>query len=122
MASITKVKIEDKLSSFTEHWTPKIVSELNGQFVKLAKVKGDFVWHKHDDEDELFFVISGTLFIELEDDTLELNAGELVVIPRGVDHRPYAPEEAHIMLFEPATTLNTGDTEGDLTVRDLEKI
>lgn len=122
MASITKVNIEDKLSSFTEHWTPKIVNELNGQFVKLAKVKGDFVWHKHDDEDELFFVISGTLFIELEDDTLELNAGELVVIPRGVDHRPYAPEEAHIMLFEPATTLNTGDTEGDLTVRDLEKI
>lgn len=122
MTSISKVNIEDKLSSFTEHWTPKIVSELNGQFVKLAKVKGDFVWHKHDDEDELFFVISGTLFIELEDDTLELNAGELVVIPRGVDHRPYAQEEAHIMLFEPATTLNTGDTEGDLTVRDLEKI
>lgn len=119
---IEKVNIESKLKSFDEYWTPKIVGELNNQFVKLAKFKGDFTMHKHDHEDELFYVIEGTLFIELENKTIELNKGEFVVIPKGVNHKPYAPEEVSVMLFEPSTTLNTGDKINDLTVSDLDKI
>ena len=132
---IKKVNLQEKLSTFSEHWTPKIVGELNGQMVKLAKVKGDFVMHQHEQEDELFYVISGTLFIELKDKTLELqpgepafaerssaSAGRFVIIPRGVEHKPYAPEEVCIMLFEPASTLNTGDAESELRVEKLEKI
>jgi mannose-6-phosphate isomerase-like protein (cupin superfamily) len=119
---ISKVNLNSKLETFTEHWTPKIVGELNNQLVKIAKFKGDFVMHKHEQEDELFYVITGQLFIELVDKTLELNAGEFVIIPRGVEHKPYAPEEVSVMLFEPSTTLNTGNTENELTVSDLDKI
>ncbi len=119
---IKKVNLQSKLNTFSEYWSPKIVGELNGQMVKIAKFKGEFVMHKHDKEDELFYVIQGQLFIELKDQILELNSGEFVVIPKGVDHKPYAPEEVSIMLFEPATTLNTGNIESDLTVSELDKI
>ncbi|MDG1330767.1 MAG: cupin domain-containing protein [Crocinitomicaceae bacterium] len=117
-----KVNLSSKLETFSEHWTPKIVGELNGQHVKIAKLQGEFVMHKHDEEDELFYVIEGTLFIELEDETLELNQGEFVIIPKGVEHKPYAPEEVHVMLFEPASTLNTGDAESDLKVSNPDRI
>ncbi|PQJ80849.1 mannose-6-phosphate isomerase [Polaribacter porphyrae] len=119
---MTKVNLQSKLEKFNEYWTPKIVGELNNQFVKVAKFKGDFVMHKHDDEDELFYVIAGTLFIKLADKTLELNAGEFAIIPKGVLHQPFAPEEVHILLFEPASTLNTGNTVNNLTVSKLDKI
>ncbi len=98
------------------------MGELNNQFVKLAKLKGEFVMHKHDHEDELFYVIEGKLFIELLDKTLELNAGEFVIIPKGVEHKPYAPEEVSVMLFEPASTLNTGNTQNEFTLPDLDRI
>lgn len=119
---IQKVNINDKLSTFDDFYNPRIIGELNGQYVKIAKMKGDFIMHKHDDEDELFHVVSGTLFIELEHKTLELNPGEFVIIPKGVNHKPYAPEEVSIMLFEPIATLNTGNSPSDLTRIKLEKI
>lgn len=119
---INKVNVQSKLNTFNEYWTPKIVGELNNQFVKIAKFKGEFVMHKHEQEDELFYVINGKLFIELADKTLELNTGEFVIIPKGVEHKPYAPEEVSVMLFEPASTLNTGNTKNELTVSDLDKI
>lgn len=119
---IKKVNLQSKLKTFSEYWTPKIVGELNNQHVKIAKFKGEFVMHKHEQEDELFYVIDGKLFIELKDKTVELNSGEFVVIPKGVLHKPYAPEEVSVLLFEPATTLNTGNTKNELTVTDLDKI
>ncbi len=119
---IEKVNIKQKLQTFTDHWSPKIVGELNNQQVKLAKFEGEFVMHHHEHEDEFFYVVAGELFIELKDKTLHLNAGEFVIIPKGVDHKPYAPQEAHIMLFEPASTLNTGNADSNLTVTDLDKI
>ena len=119
---IDKVNLEEKLGLFSEHWTPKVIGELNNQYVKLAKLKGEFVMHQHDHEDELFLVVSGTLFIELTNKTLELGPGELVIIPKGTPHKPYAPEEVSVMLFEPKSTLNTGEVASDLTVEDLEKI
>lgn len=119
---IDKVNLRSKLQTFSEYWTPKIVGELNQQLVKIAKFKGEFVMHQHEHEDELFYVIDGQLFIELEDKTLELNPGEFVVIPRGTNHKPYAPQEVSVMLFEPASTLNTGNVNNDLTVSDPDKI
>ena len=119
---INKVNLRSKLDSFDAYWTPKIVGELNSQYVKLAKFKGDFVMHHHEKEDELFFVVDGTLYIELEDKTLELHPGEFVIIPRGVPHKPYASDEVSVMLFEPATTLNTGNTTNEWTKPDLDKI
>jgi len=119
---ISKVNLADKLDAFNEHWSPKIIGELNNQHVKVAKLKGTFTMHHHDHEDELFYVISGELFIELQAKTLHLRSGEFVIIPKGVDHKPYAPEECHVMLFEPVSTLNTGNIENDMTVRDLDKI
>ncbi|MEM7054843.1 MAG: cupin domain-containing protein [Pseudomonadota bacterium] len=117
-----KVRVAQKFAQFSEYWTPKIVGELNGQYVKLAKFKGDFVMHQHEREDELFFVLEGVLMIELEDQTLQINAGEFVIIPCGVKHRPYAHEEVHVMLLEPASTLNTGDADSELTVSKPEHI
>jgi len=119
---IKKVNLKSKLNTFDEHWTPKIVGELNVQHVKIAMLKGDFIMHNHAQEDELFYVIDGTLYIELNDKTLELKSGEFVIIPKGVDHKPYAPEEVSVMLFEPSSTLNTGNTQSELTVSDLDKI
>lgn len=103
------VNVEQKLSLFNELWSPKIIAELNDNYVKLAKLQGEFIWHIHDDDDEMFFVISGNLNIELRDKTLELKPGELTVIPKGVEHRPVAKSEVSIMLIETKDTINTGD-------------
>ncbi len=117
-----KVNIDKKLSLFSDYWNPKIVGELNNQYVKLVKFKGVFVWHKHDNEDEMFLVINGTLKMEFRDKTIKLNKNEFIVVPKGVEHRPVGDEEVSVLLFEPAVTLNTGDTEGDLTVEELKWI
>ncbi len=119
---INKVNLHSKLKTFNEYWSPKIVGELNDQFVKIAKFKGEFVLHTHEQEDELFYVIEGVLFIALKNKTLELNAGEFVIIPKGVPHKPFAPEEVSVLLFEPASTLNTGTIKNERTVTDLDKI
>lgn len=117
-----KVNVKEKFAQIDAYWSPRIVAELNGQHVKLAKLKGEFVWHKHLDADELFFVISGRLTIELRDTNIDLGAGEFFVVPSGVEHRPVAHEEVHLMLFEPVGTLNTGDAGGDRTVLDPERL
>lgn len=117
-----KVNLAQKLALFTEHWSPKIVGELNGQQVKLAKFKGAFVWHKHDHEDELFMVLKGRFTMEFRDRTVELNEQEFLVVPRGVEHRPVATEEVSILLFEPASTLNTGNVENHLTQHQPDRI
>ncbi|MUV04221.1 cupin domain-containing protein [Flavobacterium rakeshii] len=116
------VNLKEKFDSFTEYWNPKIVGELNGQLVKVAKFKDEFVMHKHDNEDEMFLVMEGKLLMELDDKTLEINAGEFVVIPKGTNHKPVAVGEVKVMLFEPNTTLNTGNTENDFTVKNLDRI
>ena len=110
-----KINLEEKFALFNEHWTPKIISELNDYQIKIVKVEGDFVWHDHSDTDEFFFVIEGTLFIEFESETMELNAGELYVVPKGVQHRPFAQKECKVMLIEPRGVVNTGDANSDLT-------
>jgi mannose-6-phosphate isomerase-like protein (cupin superfamily) len=117
-----KVNINEKLNLFKDHWHPRIVGELNGQHVKLVKFQGEFVWHKHDDEDELFFVVKGKFKMEYRDKTLEINENEFVIVPRGVEHRPVAEYEVSIMLFEPNTTLNTGNVQNHLTQSNLDTI
>ena len=117
-----RVNLEEKLSQFDEHWSPKIVGELNGQHVKLAKVLGEFVWHHHEHEDEMFYVVKGELTLKFHDRDVVLKAGEFCVVPRGVEHKPVAEEEVHLMLFEPASTLNTGNITSDLTKENLERI
>lgn len=117
-----KVNIEQKLSLFSDHYSPKIVGELNGQHVKLVKFKGEFIWHKHDHEDELFYVLKGSFTMEFRDRSVTVNENEFLIVPHGVEHRPVAAEEVSIMLFEPATTLNTGDTESEMTKHVLDKI
>lgn len=117
-----KVIIAEKLKLFAEYWSPKIVGELNGQLVKLAKFKGEFVWHKHDNEDEMFLVIEGVLKMELRDKIIEINKNEFLIVPKGTEHKPVAEEEVSVMLFEPSTTLNTGNTENELTKHLLDKI
>ncbi len=117
-----KVNLEEKFPLFSEYWSPKIVGKLNGQNVKLAKFKGEFVWHKHDKEDEMFFVVDGTFKIEFRDKTITLNKDEFLIVPKGIEHKPIAENEVLVMLFEPATTLNTGDTENELTKRKLDWI
>jgi len=119
---IKKINLNEKFALFSEHWSPKIVGELNQQQVKIAKLKGEFVSHKHDHEDELFMVIHSQLFIELENETVELNEGEFVIIPKGVQHKPFAPEEVKVLLFEPATTLNTGEVTNHLTGANLDRL
>ena len=120
--SMQKVNLSEKFSLFQDYWNPRIAGELNGQQVKLVKFKGEFVWHKHDHEDELFFVVSGSFRLELRDKVIDLHEGEFLVVPKGVEHRPVADEEVSVMLFEPAATLNTGDAKSDLTKETLEKI
>ena len=117
-----KVNIEEKLGTFSDHWNPRIIGELNGQYVKAVKLKGEFVWHHHDNEDELFLVIKGTLKMEFRDRIEEVNEGEFIIVPRGVEHKPVANEEVHILLFEPASTLNTGNVENEKTRKTLEHI
>lgn len=119
---MNKITLSEKFLLFSEYWSPKIVGELNGQNVKLAKFKGEFVWHKHDNEDEMFFVVDGILKIEFRDKTVTLNKDEFLIVPKGVEHKPIAENEVLVMLFEPATTLNTGDTENELTKYKLDWI
>jgi mannose-6-phosphate isomerase-like protein (cupin superfamily) len=117
-----KVNLAEKFTLFSDHWSPKIVAELNGQQVKLVKFQGEFVWHHHDHEDELFMVIKGRFCMEFRDRQVWLEEGELIVIPKGVEHRPVAPEEVQVLLFEPSSTLNTGNVETNLTVAQLQQI
>jgi len=119
---MNKVNVAEKLASFSDYWNPRIVGELNGQHVKLAKLKGEFVWHQHEEEDELFYVLSGTLIMEFRDKSEKIEKGEFIIVPQGVEHRPVAEDEVSVMLFEPKTTLNTGDTTNDFTKPNLEKI
>jgi len=119
---INKVDLKEKFSLFNEHWQPRIAGELNGQYVKLAKLKGEFIWHQHENEDELFMVIKGKLKIKLRDNEIDLDEGQFFIIPRGVEHLPVAEEEVHVMLFEPKTVLNTGDRKNEKTLEKLQKI
>lgn len=114
--------MHQKLALFSEHWSPKIVGELNGQQVKLAKFKGAFTWHQHEAEDELFFVLKGSFRMEYRDKTITVNENEFLIVPKGTEHRPVADEEVCVMLFEPASTLNTGNTVNDLTKPVLDRI
>lgn len=116
------VNLSNKFALFHEHFSPKIAGELNDSYVKLVKVKGEFVWHHHEMEDELFLVVKGRLLIKLRDRDLQLEEGEFVIIPRGVEHLPIAEEEAHILLLEPKTTLNTGTEINERTVAELERV
>ncbi|MDA3902878.1 MAG: cupin domain-containing protein [Desulfuromusa sp.] len=113
---MNKVNLEDKFSQFDGHWQPKIVGELNGQYVKLARLKGEFVWHQHESEDELFMVIKGQLLIKLRDRDVILNSGEFFIIPRGVEHIPIADNEVEVMLFEPKSVVNTGNIQDERTL------
>ncbi len=117
-----KINIAEKLSLFSDYWNPRIVGELNGQQVKLVKFQGEFVWHQHEHEDELFYVVQGSFCMEFRDKVVELQTGECIIVPRGVEHRPVAAAEVSVMLFEPATTLNTGNTQNERTRNELEKI
>ena len=117
-----KVNLKQKFDQITEYWKPYIAGELNGQHVKLDKLKGEFVWHSHANEDEMFLVVKGRFRMDLRDAPVWLEEGEFIVIPKGVEHRPVAPEECWILLFEPATTLNTGNVENERTLRKLERI
>jgi mannose-6-phosphate isomerase-like protein (cupin superfamily) len=117
-----KINIEAKLNLFSDYFNPRVVGELNGQHVKLVKFQGEFVWHSHEQEDEMFYVVKGSFNMEFRDKTVTINENEFLIVPRGVEHRPVATEEVSIMLFEPATTLNTGDAGGELTRHELERI
>jgi len=117
-----KVNLAEKLGQFSERWSPRIVGELNGQHVKLVKLAGEFVWHHHVSEDELFLVLDGHLDMHLRDRVVALEPGELFIVPRGVEHKPVAPGEAHVLLFEPAATLNTGNVHNERTVEAPQRI
>ena len=117
-----KVSLAGKFALFADHWSPKVAGELNGQQVKLVKFRGEFLWHHHDHEDELFLVHRGAFRMEFRDRTVDLRAGDFIIVPRGVEHRPVADEEAEVLLFEPASTLNTGNVRNERTVERLERI
>ena len=117
-----KVNLAQKLSLFNEHWSPKIIGDLNESHIKVAKLKGEFVWHHHDHEDEMFLVISGKLTIRFKDEDVELTEGEFLIIPKGVEHLPVAKEEVSVMLIEPKGTLNTGNVKNDRTLDSLDRI
>jgi mannose-6-phosphate isomerase-like protein (cupin superfamily) len=119
---LTKVNLAEKLSLFDDHWSPKIVGEVNDAHVKLVKVRGEFVWHHHAAEDELFLVLKGRLIIRLRDGEVVLDPGEFVIVPRGVEHLPVAADEVHLLLLEPKTTLNTGNVRGERTVDDPQPL
>ena len=119
---MNKINLQDKMNQVSEQWTPKIIGELNGQHVKLAKLKGEFVWHAHENEDELFMVVKGQLFIELRDEKIQLNEGEIFIVPKGVEHKPIAKEEVHVLLFEPAMIKHTGEVQHELTKENLDWI
>ncbi len=119
-----RISLREQLASFDEHWAPKVVGELNGQYVKVVKFLGAYAWHHHDDEDEMFLVVEGNMRLEFRDKSVELAPGEFVIVPRGVEHRPVSEAECHVVLFEPATTRNTGNVTNELTVEpgELPKI
>jgi mannose-6-phosphate isomerase-like protein (cupin superfamily) len=117
-----KINIAEKFTQIPEPWNPHIAGELNGQYVKLGKFKGDFVWHHHEHEDELFLVTKGQIRIDFRDRSVTLNEGEFIIVPRGVEHRPVAEKEACVLLFEPASTLNTGNVENELTLHKLNRV
>ena len=119
---IIAINLNKKLDAFQDFWSPKIVGELNDSYVKLAKLKGEFVWHHHDAEDELFLVLKGSLLMKLRDRDIRVEQGEFVILPRGVDHLPIAEEETQILLLEPKSTLNTGNIQNDRTVANLDRI
>jgi mannose-6-phosphate isomerase-like protein (cupin superfamily) len=116
------ITLEEKFNLIHDLWKPRVIAELNGQQVKISKVKGEFVWHDHQHEDELFFIVKGTLRMEFRDRIELVKAGEMIVVPKGVQHRPVAEEEVWMMLFEPAGTKHTGDVESALTVKEYDKI
>ena len=121
-----KINLAQKLSLFQDHWNPRIIGELNGQYLKLVKFKGPFTWHHHDNEDEMFLVVKGRFRLDYREDDSDrevwIEAGEFVIVPRGVEHRPVADEEAQVLLFEPATTLNTGNVEDEFTRKHLDHL
>ncbi|MFS8082805.1 MAG: cupin domain-containing protein [Ginsengibacter sp.] len=117
-----KISLAQKFSLFSDHWNPRILGELNGQHVKVAKLKGEFTWHAHENEDELFLVIKGQLKMKLRNQVFVLNENEIIIVPKGVEHCPVAEEEVWVLLFEPASTINTGNAPGELTRTDLEKL
>jgi mannose-6-phosphate isomerase-like protein (cupin superfamily) len=119
---MNKVNLLEKLSQFSDYWSPKIVGELNGQQVKLVKFKGPFTWHRHEHEDELFYVIKGSFVMEMRAGNIQINEGEFFIVPKGVEHRPNAIKEVWVMLFEPAATLNTGNVNNDFTKTELEQL
>lgn len=121
-SGVEKVNLASKFALFSEAWSPKVVGELNGQHVKLAKLRGPFVWHHHEAEDELFLVVRGRLRMELRDKTVELEPGEFLIVPKGVEHRPVADEEVEVLLFEPVSTLNTGNVRNERTAEHLERL
>ena len=122
MSTVEKVNIREKLARFQDQWSPKIVGELNGQHVKLVKFQGEFLWHHHEHEDEMFLVIDGGFRMELRDGHIDLAPGQFLIVPKGVEHRPVAERECQVMLFEPATTLNTGDVRNERTLERLERL
>lgn len=117
-----KVVLAEKFAEIREHWRPAVVGMLNGQHVKLAKFQGEFVWHHHEKADELFLVVQGSFRMEFRDKTVELSAGDMLVVPRGVEHRPVADQEVEVLVFEPAGTLNTGNVRNELTKETLDRI
>jgi mannose-6-phosphate isomerase-like protein (cupin superfamily) len=117
-----KINLEEKFNLFQEHWSPKIVGQLNGQQVKLVKLQGEFVWHSHEQEDELFYVVKGVLKMELRNETIELQEGEMLIVQRGIEHKPVAEKEVWVLLFEPASTLNTGNLVNERTRKELDVI
>jgi mannose-6-phosphate isomerase-like protein (cupin superfamily) len=119
---IRKVNLSEKFGLFHDHWNPRIAGEVNDSYVKLVKLQGEFVWHQHQNEDELFLVVQGQLTIRLRDGAIELGPGEFVIIPKGVEHMPVAAEEVHVLLLEPKSTLNTGNVQNDRTVAELDRI
>ena len=117
-----KVNLAEKFSAFNDHYNPRIAGELNGQQIKLVKFKGEFTWHQHENEDELFYVVKGSFDMHFRDKIVTVNEGEFIIVPHGVEHKPVAKKEVEVMLFEPATTLNTGNVENQFTKRELDRI
>lgn len=122
MGAIEKVSLAEKFARFSEHWSPKIIGEVNDCYVKAVKLQGEFVWHHHEKEDELFLVVKGKLTMRLRDRTVEVRPGEFIIIPRGVEHLPVADQETHVILLEPKSTLNTGNVPNERTLAELEKL